>query len=69
MTAKKCGDFRLCPQKWWEQRSCLQKGVGIHFPAACRKGLFEIFMDADVHNPSMGATTALDLYQLLQMKM
>jgi hypothetical protein len=42
------------------------KGVGIAImPAkrdedsaghACRKGLFEIFLDADVHTPSMGMT-------------
>jgi hypothetical protein len=51
------------------------KGVGIMImPAkrggdsaahACRKGLFEIFMDTDVHNPSMGVTDPPGIISLM----
>jgi hypothetical protein len=57
----------------WTTIWCLQ-GVGItimpakrggdlaaHWPAGRRKGLFEIFMDADVHSASLGVTPPLGM--------
>jgi hypothetical protein len=40
----------------WTTNNCPQKGVGIQLSPSRRKGLSEIFMDADVDTPSMGVT-------------